>query len=107
MRRVGFCFKVKPELIPEYKRRHQEVWPDMLQALRETGWHNYSLFLRDDGLLFGYVEVEEDFARSLEGMAGGDVLSRWQAEMAPFFEQLDGQRPDEGMLRLEEVFHLD
>ena len=40
-------------------------------------------------------------------MADRDVNARWQAEMAPFFEQLDGQRPDEGLLRLEEVFHLD
>jgi L-rhamnose mutarotase len=107
MERVGFILKVRPDRLEEYKERHRAVWPEMQEALRETGWHNYSLFLRDDGLLFGYVEVEEDFAKSLAGMAGRDVNARWQAEMAPFFEQLDGQRPDEGMLRLEEVFHLD
>ena len=56
--RVGFLLKVKPERLEEYKERHRTVWPEMLEALRETGWHNYSLFLRPDGLLFGYVEVD-------------------------------------------------
>ena len=104
--RVGFCFKVKKEMIPEYKRRHAEVWPDMLQALRETGWHNYSLFMRDDGLLFGYLETD-DFDRARADMARREVNARWQADMAPFFEALEGRRPDESMLQLEEVFHLD
>src|SRR5919109_5156351 len=59
MQRVAFMLKVKPNMIEEYKRRHAAVWPEMLQALRETGWHNYSLFLRDDGLLVGYFETED------------------------------------------------
>jgi L-rhamnose mutarotase len=104
--RVGFILKVKPEMLNEYKRRHQQVWPDMLEALRETGWHNYSLFLREDGLLFGYVETP-DFDAARAGMAKTEVNARWQADMAPFFEQLEGQRPDEGMIPLQEVFHLD
>jgi L-rhamnose mutarotase len=104
--RVGFCFKVKQDRIAEYRERHQSVWPDMLEALRATGWHNYSLFLRDDGLIFGYLETE-DFQRALAGMAEREVNLRWQRDMAPFFEGLDGRRPDQGMLQLEEVFHLD
>ena len=104
--RVGFCFKVKQHLIPEYRERHREVWPDMLQALRDTGWHNYSIFLREDGLLFGYLETE-DFQNALEGMAAREVNLRWQRDMAPYFENLEGRRPDQGMLVLEEVFHLD
>jgi L-rhamnose mutarotase len=104
--RVGFCFKVKKDMIPEYKRRHAEVWPEMLQALRETGWRNYSLFMRDDGLLFGYLETD-DFDRARAEMAKREVNLRWQREMAPFFEALEGRRPDESMLQLEEVFHLD
>ena len=106
MQRVGFCFKIKKELIPEYVRRHQEVWPEMLQALRETGWHNYSLFLREDGLLFGYLETE-DFEKALAEMAKREVNLKWQAEMAPFFEIAPGTRPDQNMQVLQEVFHLD
>ena len=68
MKRVGFILKVKPDRLEEYKRQHEQVWPDMLQALREAGWHNYSLFVRDDGLLFGYFETPD----SLAGRPGAD-----------------------------------
>jgi L-rhamnose mutarotase len=53
--RFAFTLRVKVDMLDEYRRRHAAVWPDMLDALRRTGWHNYSLFLRDDGTLFGYV----------------------------------------------------
>ena len=106
MQRVGFVLIVRSDRLDEYKKRHEQVWPEMLEALQETGWHNYSLFLREDGLLFGYLETP-DFERALAGMAEKDVNTRWQSEMAPFFEALEGRRPDEGMLQLEEVFHLE
>ncbi len=106
MERVCFLLQVKPDRLDEYKSRHGEVWPDMLVALRETGWTNYSLFLRDDGLLVGYFETP-DLEAALAGMEAREVNARWQAEMADFFEGLNDRRPDEGFLRLEEVFHLD
>jgi L-rhamnose mutarotase len=90
----------------EYKARHAAVWPDMLQALSDTGWKNYSLFLRDDGLLIGYFETE-DLETARAGMAKSEVNARWQADMAPFFEQLEGRHADESMMVIEEVFHLD
>ena len=53
MQRVGFMLKVKPEHVAEYKRHHENVWPEMQAALSRSGWHNYSLFIRPDGLVFG------------------------------------------------------
>ena len=106
MQRVGFVLKVKEHRLEEYRQRHQEVWPEMLDALRETGWRNYSLFLQEDGLLFGYLETL-DFEAARAGMALKEVNAGWQAEMEPFFEALNGRRPDEGLLQLEEIFHLD
>ena len=57
------------------------------------------------------VVISHHFSVSVEaaqaGMAATDVNARWQAEMAEFFEELDGQAPDEGFLVLEEVFHLE
>ena len=106
MERVCFLLKVRPERLEEYKERHKTVWPEMLQALAETGWHNYSLFLRDDGLLVGCFETP-NYQKALAGMVKREVNTRWQREMAPLFENLEGRRPDEGFLRLEEVFHLD
>src|SRR4051794_23082439 len=104
MPRACSQLQARPDRIAEYKARHAAVWPDMLHALHETGWHNYSLFLREDGLLVGYLETE-DFQAAQAAMERTEVNARWQAEMAPFFEDLDG-RPDEGMSPLAEVFHL-
>ena len=104
--RVCFQLQVRPDRIDEYRARHAEVWPDMLQALADTGWHNYSLFLRRDGLLIGYVETPP-IAEAQAGMARTEVNARWQAEMSEFFDDLEGRAPDEGFLVLEEIFHLE
>ena len=104
-RRVCFQLQLKPGLIAEYTARHAAVWPEMLQALKSSGWNNYSLFLRPDGLLIGYFEtdnLEEAQAR----MAATGVNARWQAEMSGFFDDLNGA-PDEGFLQLTEVFNLE
>lgn len=107
MRRVAFVLKVKPEKLDEYKLHHRRVWPEMLAALRAAGWHNYSLFTRPDGLLFGYVETPDGLAAAQALMAATEINTRWQEFMAPYFESPDGARPDEMFLELEEVFHLD
>ena len=106
MERVCFLLQVRADRLDAYKARHREVWPDMLAALRQAGWANYSLFLRDDGLLVGYVE-SADFAAAQAAMARTEVNARWQASMAEFFELPSEERPDTGFERLEEVFHLD
>ena len=105
MKRICFILQVKPDRLDEYKARHCSVWPEMQAALRETGWNNYSLFLRSDGLLVGYLETE-DFERARTEMAKRNVNERWQREMADFFVQPDGVLPDRAMDPLEEVFHL-
>ena len=107
MKRVGFLLKVKADKIDGYKQHHKKVWPEMLAALRRHGWYNYSLFLRDDGLMFGYFETPDSFDAALAGMAGEEINATWQAFMAPYFEALDGSQPDESMIELTEVFHLD
>ena len=105
LHRICFCLQVKPHLLEEYKLRHQAVWPEMLQALREAGWHNYSLFLRDDGLLVGYLETP-DFNQALARMAVTEVNKRWQSVMAGSLEGPPDLKADEQMVPLAEVFHL-
>ncbi len=100
MERVCFELRVRADRLDEYRERHLAVWPEMLAALREADWRNYSLFLRPDGLLIGYLETE-DFEAAKRAMEETEVDARWQAEMAPFFE---GEPAFE---RVEEVFHLD
>ncbi len=105
MKRVGFQFKVRQDRLAEYKEQHKHVWPDMRAALRETGWHNYTLFMRADGLIFGYFETEKDLETAQAGMADMEVNTRWQEFMSSFMDA--SARPDETFVELEEYFHLD
>ena len=75
MPRYCFELRVRPDRIDEYVERHRAVWPDMLAALKESGWHNYSLFLRKDGLVIGYVEAD-DLAAAQASMAATEVNAR-------------------------------
>jgi L-rhamnose mutarotase len=106
MNRYCFMLQVRAELLPEYVERHRRVWPDMLQALHDSGWRNYSIFARDDGLLVGYVEADS-LEQAQAAMAATEVNGRWQAEMGRYFTGLDGRRPDEGFVRLDQIFNLE
>lgn len=103
--RVCFQLQVRSDRIAEYRERHAAVWPEMREALSATGWRDYSLFLAPSGLLIGICECD-DFDAARRAMEQTDVNARWQREMAPFFEGLDEQRPDEGLRLLDEIFHL-
>jgi L-rhamnose mutarotase len=102
--RVCFTSQVRPDRLDEYRAAHAAVWPEMLEALRDTGWRDYHLYLRDDGLLVGILETD-DYDAAQAGMAATEVNARWQAEMGGFF--VDDGNPDEGFVILDEVFHLE
>lgn len=101
-----FCFvqRVRPDRLEEYRRRHAEVWPEMLRALADTGWRDYRLYLSDDGLLVGQVECD-DLQAALARMSSREVNARWQESMAPYF--VSGENPDEGFVVLDQIFHLE
>ncbi len=105
MKRICFVLHVRPDRVEEYRERHREVWPEMQAALRDTGWTDYTLFLRADGLLVGYLQTE-DFEHAKSAMKALPVNRRWQEFMAPLFNGLENHA-DDGMQPLEEVFHLD
>ena len=104
MERVCFLLRVRPERMEEYRARHREVWPEMRQALQDAGWRNYSLFAREDGLVVGYLECD-DFSAAQEAMTATEINAAWQRSVADLFE--GGERADDGLVRLEEVFHVD
>jgi L-rhamnose mutarotase len=107
--RVCFTLQVRPDRLDEYRRRHAAVWPEMLTALREAGWHDYQLFLRADGLLVGIVETDDSaggLAAAQAAMNATSVSARWEAEMAPFFDLPDG-RDGRDKQELDLVFDLD
>jgi L-rhamnose mutarotase len=103
--RVCFTLQVRPDRLAEYRERHAAVWPEMLRALRDAGWRDYQLFLREDGLLVGTVVVD-DLAVAQAAMNRTEVSARWEAEMAPFFDLPDG-RDGRAKAELDLVFDLD
>jgi L-rhamnose mutarotase len=104
--RVCFLLKVRKDKLDEYRARHAGVWPEMQRALRESGWRNYSLFLRPDGVVVGYLEAD-NFEQCCARMKEQPVNARWQKEMVPFFESTNGAPADDNLFPLEEIFHLD
>jgi len=90
--------KLKPEFIDAYLSMHSPVWPEMLEAIRDAGWSNYTIFLRQDGTLVGYFETD-DLDRARARMASFEVDARWAAESEHFF---DGQQD-----WLDPVFNLE
>jgi len=101
-----YCFtsRVRPDRLEEYAAAHAAVWPEMLAALRDAGWRNYTLHLSSDGLLVGHLEAD-DYEAAQAAMARTAVNPRWQASMEPFF--VDPGNPDEGFELLREIFHLE
>lgn len=106
MPRVCFALQVRPELIEEYVARHRAVWPEMLEAIRDSGRRNYSIFLAPDGRLIGYYETDDD-EESARRLAADERTRAWEAESARFFVALDGARADQAAPQLTEVFHLE
>ena len=106
MQRICFVLNVKRGRLDEYRELHASVWPEMLDALGDAGWKNYSLFLKEDGMLIGYFETE-DLKTSMQKMQETPINTKWQQEMSPFFEKLQDGVPDRGIAPILEVFHLD
>jgi L-rhamnose mutarotase len=104
--RICFQLQVRPDRIAEYVERHRAVWPDMLAAIRDAGRRNYSLYLRDDGLLIGYYETDDD-ASSAAALAADPRTAEWEATSTDLFVSLSGDRADQSALQLREVFHLE
>jgi L-rhamnose mutarotase len=106
MTRYCFTLQVRPKMLTEYRARHAAVWPDMCRALADSGWNNYSIFARPDGLIVGYLEAD-DLAAAQAAMAATGVNARWQRQMTRYFTGLGDQHPDEGFVVLDEIFNLD
>jgi L-rhamnose mutarotase len=104
MERVGFVMRLLPGAEDEYRRRHADVWPEMLAELKAAGAANYSIFLRGEDL-FGYLEVD-DLDRFRAYLASSEVNARWQEDMAGLIDPLTD--PATGFhTRIPEVFHLE
>ena len=83
--RYAWVAEVRPGYEEEYRRRHDEIWPEMVAALREAGVRNYSIF-RHGLTLFGYFETD-DLEQTQRYLANSEVNRRWGESMAPVMKR--------------------
>ena len=80
MQRHAFKMRLNPGMEAEYTRRHDAIWPDLVDLLREAGISNYSIHLdRETNTLFGYLERRDD--HSMDDLPSHPVMKRWWAYM--------------------------
>ncbi|WMI66287.1 L-rhamnose mutarotase [Aestuariibaculum sp. YM273] len=102
--RNAFKMKLKPGFEAEYKKRHDEIWPELSELLSETGIQDYSIFLDEDTLtLFAVQKISEDFDHDL--LPNHPIVKKWWAYMADIMDTNPDNSPV--ALPLKEVFHLD
>jgi len=107
MKRYGSVIKLRPERIDEYKRYHEQVWPEVLATIRRCNIRNYSIFLKDD-LLFAYFEYHgTDYAADMAKMAADPKTQEWWAVMDPMQRPLDTCAEGEWWANMQEVFHTE
>jgi L-rhamnose mutarotase len=105
MQRECFLLRIKKDRIQQYLETHQAVWPELLDAIRTSGLRNWSLFIRPDGLVVGYLEGE-NIQESLRQLGRTEANARWQAHVASFFEGGSGDLNTGGPEWLKQYFHL-
>jgi len=103
MLRKAFLMTLKPGNRDEYERRHNPIWPELQQVLKQHGVHNYSIFLNNDERLFAYAEIESE--QLWQRIAATEVCQRWWAYMKDLMLTNEDNSPLS--VELEELFHID
>lgn len=107
MERHGQVIKVKPDKVEEYIEYHENVWPEVLETIRECNIQNYSIFYKG-GYLFAYFEyIGEDFEKDMRKMADDPVTQDWWDEVKPLQKPLESREEGEWWVEMKEVFHVD
>ena len=99
----AFKMQLKPGVVAEYRKRHDEIWPELVDLLRDAGISNYSIHLdRETNTLFGYLERRDD--HTMDDLPNHPVMKRWWAHMADIM----ATNPDNSPVAVDlvPVFHL-
>jgi L-rhamnose mutarotase len=103
MKTRAFRMQLKPGTVDEYRRRHDQIWPELREALSGAGIRDYSIFLDPQTLaLFAVFKFEDE--RALDSLPSQQVMQRWWESMVPLMSVKSDNRPVEWPL--EQVFHL-
>lgn len=106
MAKSCFLLRIDPERIAEYLDWHRDVWPEMLDALHESGYRNYAIFVDESGLLVGYYEADDPDAAAA-AMRATEVNARWSAHLDELFVPVDDAHPVGTTAPLRLAFDLD
>jgi len=112
MKRYGWIIGIREEKIDEYKKLHANVWPDVLDMIKQCNISNYSIYMRKllDGknYLFSYLEyVGEDLDADMAKMAADPTTQKWWEVCKPCQEPLPDRDEGQWWADMEEVFHCD
>ena len=100
----AWVLEVRPGYEDEYKKRHEEIWPEMVDMLRNSGVRNYSIF-RHGLTLFGYFETD-DLEQTIAAINASDANRRWGEYMTPIMKiEIDSQKNFPFLLPLQ--WHMD
>jgi L-rhamnose mutarotase len=109
MVRVAQTFRIDPAYLNDYKKDHDNIWPEMKKLIKDAGIENYSIFFRSDGTLFSYYESRLDGKTLKENMAKAsvsEVSKKWQKAMDKYFVKHNKSKTGPEITGLEEVFHI-
>jgi L-rhamnose mutarotase len=107
VKRYAQIIRLRPEAQGEYIRIHADVWPEVLQTIRDCNIRNYSIFLKD-GVLFAYFEyLGSDFEADMKKMAADPKTQEWWKVTDPMQEPVASRAPGEWWSKMVEVFHTD
>jgi L-rhamnose mutarotase len=107
LKRFGSIIRLKEEKLKEYRKYHDNIWPEISTMIRECNMRNYSIYYKD-GMLFSYFEyIGEDFEGDMDKMAADPKTQEWWAIMKPMQEPVATRKENEWWANMEEVFHLD
>lgn len=104
MKTVAFKMKLNPGMMAEYKKRHDEIWPELKKLLKDNGISDYSIFLDEETNILFAVQ-KQDGSGSSQDLGTTEIVKKWWAFMADVMETNLDNSPVSAPLR--EVFHLE
>ena len=103
IKRFGFKMKLNPGYKEEYRKRHAEIWPELVRLLKENGVGNYSIFLDEEtSTLFAYQEQAGE--KSSQDLGTTEIVKKWWKYMSDVMETNPDNSPV--TIPLEQVFYM-
>jgi len=107
MKRYGYILRIKADCIEKYTKYHNEIWPEVLEALQACNLKNYSIYNKDLYLFSCYEYHGNDFNGDMNKLGCFPRISEWNSIMNEMQEPIETRKTGEWWAEMEEVFHLD